>query len=337
MSRIISLNDLRQIAADFIHEGGIAVAPVPFDNDRVFFEKISEEQAKNIVLSGWLKAANTVKDFFFPRHETLFSFVRKRNDIEITAPPEFNQPQLLFGCRPCEAASLPILARVFAWDYQDRFYQARREMTTVVTIACHESDEECFCSAVGGSPENTEGSDALLYNLGDQTFEVRPLTPKGEKLFEGKTSESMKTGKACDPPPVTFDVTKAKAWLDTHFDDPLWQEKTLRCVGCGACTYLCPTCHCFDIVDEGSYKKGERVKNWDFCQSALFTLHASGHNPRPDQGSRQRQRITHKFSIYPEKFGAILCTGCGNCTRHCPTGLGIKPMLETIEKKDMNQ
>lgn len=333
MSRIISLDDLRRIAADFIHQGGVAVAPVPLDNDRVFYEYVSEETAAQIVLSGWLKAANTVKEFFFPRHETLFSFVRKRNDVELTDAAEFDRPQLLFGCRPCEAASLPILDRLFAWDYQDRFYQARRKMTTVVTIACHESDAECFCSAVGGAPDNVSGSDALLFNLADGFFEVRTLTEKGDRLFAGKTTESMKTGQACVPPTVTFDPVRAKGWLDGHFDDSFWSEKTLRCVGCGACTYLCPTCHCFDIVDEGSFAKGKRVKNWDFCQSALFTLHASGHNPRPDQGSRQRQRITHKFSIYPEKFGAVLCTGCGNCTRHCPTGLGIKPMLEKIEKE----
>ena len=333
MSRIISLDDLRRIAADFIHRGGAAVAPVPLDNDRVFYEYIAEADAEQIVLSGWLKAANTIKEFFFPRHETLFSFVREKNDVKLTDAPEFDRPQLLFGCRPCEAASLPVLDRLFAWDYQDRFYQARRARTTVVTIACHESDSECFCSAVGGSPDNTAGSDALLFNLADGTFEVRTLTEKGEALFADKTTESMKTGQACAPPPVTFDAAKAKTWLDAHFDDPFWAENTLRCVGCGACTYLCPTCHCFDIVDEGSYAKGKRVKNWDFCQSALFTLHASGHNPRSDQGARQRQRITHKFSIYPDKFGSILCTGCGNCTHHCPTGLGIKPMLEKIEKE----
>lgn len=334
MSRIISLDDLRQIAADFIRAGGLAVAPVPFDNDRVFFQYIDEEGAGKIVLSGWLKAANTIKDFFFPRHEKLFSYERVHNDVVLADAPEFGKPQLLFGCRPCEAASLPILDKVFSWDYQDRFYQSRRRMTTVVTVACHKSDDDCFCSSVGGSPENTEGSDAILYNLADGTFEVRPVTEKGEQLFEGKTSESTKTGKACPPPPVRFDASKCKTWMDGHFDSPFWNEHALRCVGCGACTYLCPTCHCFDIVDEGSYAKGNRVKNWDFCQSALFTLHASGHNPRPDQGARQRQRLMHKFSIYPDKFGKILCTGCGNCTRHCPTVLGVKPFLEAIEEQE---
>ena len=99
------------------------------------------------------------------------------------------------------------------------------------------------------------------------------------------------------------------------------------CVGCGSCAYTCPTCHCFDIVDESHGMGGCRVRNWDSCQFAGFTLHASGHNPRRDQAARQRQRSTHKFVIYPEKFGDVLCTGCGNCYRNCPVNLGVLNVL----------
>ncbi|MDR1289843.1 MAG: 4Fe-4S dicluster domain-containing protein, partial [Planctomycetaceae bacterium] len=108
---------------------------------------------------------------------------------------------------------------------------------------------------------------------------------------------------------------------------------TIRCLACGACTYSCPTCHCFDIVDEGGASRGERVKNWDSCQFAFFTLHASGHNPRGNQSSRQRNRIQHKFRIYPDKFGSVLCTGCGNCARECSANLGVLPYVELLDKK----
>ncbi len=101
-------------------------------------------------------------------------------------------------------------------------------------------------------------------------------------------------------------------------------------MGCGACAYTCPVCHCFDIVDEGNGREGVRARNWDACQFPLFTLHASGHNPRHGQGDRQRQRIYHKFHVYPEKFGEILCTGCGNCARNCPVGLGVLPLVTEI-------
>jgi ferredoxin len=106
----------------------------------------------------------------------------------------------------------------------------------------------------------------------------------------------------------------------------------LRCLGCGACAYTCPTCHCFDIVDEGNAAGGARVKNWDSCQFPMFTMHASGHNPRSTQGQRQRQRIQHKFRIYPEKFGETLCTGCGNCTRNCPVELGVLNTLLSLRE-----
>ena len=107
-------------------------------------------------------------------------------------------------------------------------------------------------------------------------------------------------------------------------------EHALACVGCGACAYSCPACHCFDMVDEGNGREGVRARNWDACQFAMFTLHASGHNPRASQGARQRQRIYHKFVMYPEKFDEILCTGCGNCARNCPVGLGVLPVVREI-------
>ena len=110
-------------------------------------------------------------------------------------------------------------------------------------------------------------------------------------------------------------MAKAKDFLAGGFESPEWKNMTLRCLGCGACAFNCPTCHCFDIADEGNAAGGAGVRNWDACQFGLFSLHASGHNPRDVQPKRQRQRIYHKFKSYPEKFGATLCTGCGNCTR----------------------
>ena len=117
-------------------------------------------------------------------------------------------------------------------------------------------------------------------------------------------------------------------WLARNFDHELWKTLALRCHGCGACTAVCSTCHCFDIVDEhDSYGAGARRRNWDFCQSAKFTAHASGHNPRKSQTERVRQRVMHKFSIYPRRFDAILCTGCGRCARACGAGMNLPEIL----------
>jgi ferredoxin len=124
------------------------------------------------------------------------------------------------------------------------------------------------------------------------------------------------------------DVALLPGWLARNFDHSVWKALALRCHGCGACTAVCSTCHCFDIVDEhDSYGAGARRRNWDFCQSSKFTAHASGHNPRKSQTERFRQRVMHKFSIYPRRFDAILCTGCGRCTRACGAGTNLPEVL----------
>ena len=330
MSQLITREQLNKLVEDLLKQGAVVAAPVALNNGRYFFRPLAG--SAEMVLTSGLKTANTIKEFFFPRHEVLCTFVREGNDVQVNDVPPFDRQQVIIGSRPCEAASLPILDPLFAWDYQDRFYQSRRENSTVISLACNEPDRHCFCTAVGGSPDNPAGSDVMLYDLGDGTYEVRVLTEKGKALFEGKTSESKTSATKGKGPEITLETEKIGQWIRDHFSDPIWDDMTTRCVGCGACTYVCPTCHCFDIVDEGTYQKGQRVKNWDNCQSALFTLHASGHNPRATQGQRQRQRISHKFAIYPEKFGVLLCTGCGNCTRECSTSLGILPILKKIEE-----
>ncbi|MCF0234437.1 MAG: 4Fe-4S dicluster domain-containing protein [Thermoguttaceae bacterium] len=329
MSQVISLESLKKLAADKLAAGAKVVAPVE-DAGLISYREL--ESADQAVLAPHVRVQNSIKEFFFPRHETIFTFVRKGKDVEIANPPAFDCEQIVLGARPCDAAGLPILDPLFAWDYQDQFYQSRRAKSTVVSFACKETDAHCFCYAVGGGPDNTDGADAVLFDLGNGKFEVRTITEKGKALFAGKTTESKEQGAACAPPQAPFDLPKVIEWIGGNFNSDVWEKVALRCVGCGACAYVCPTCHCFDIVDEGSYKKGGRVKNWDSCQMAMFTLHASGHNPRGTQGKRQRQRLTHKFVVYPEKFGKILCTGCGNCSRSCAASVGVRATLEELDK-----
>jgi ferredoxin len=122
-----------------------------------------------------------------------------------------------------------------------------------------------------------------------------------------------------------------KEWLEKNFSHPYWDALALRCHGCGACAAVCPTCHCFDIDDEPEgIGHGTRRRNWDTCQTGRFTLHASGHNPREHQNARFRQRILHKFYVYPSKFGEVLCTGCGRCARACPAGMDLPEVLTSI-------
>jgi len=300
-------------------------------NGRHFFQRI--DAVPTMVLDSVIMSSNSIKEFFFPKSEAICSYRHEGKNLIVTDADPLAQEQVIFGVRPCDVASLPILDKVFAWDYQDRFYQQRRSLSTIVSLACKEADKSCFCTSVGLAPDTQSGADAMLLQISADTFEVRLFTEKGTALFRGQTEESDKVGKTAVPPKVKFDAKRVADYLRENFVDSTFDHTSLRCVGCGGCTYVCPTCHCFDIVDEGGASKGKRVKNWDTCQFAMFSLHASGHNPRSDQSARQRNRVQHKFNIYPEKFGAILCTGCGNCTRVCSASLGILPVLELLDEK----
>jgi ferredoxin len=320
----LTRDGLRKLVGEWMAAGKVCVGPVRVAAGTVLFTRLAS--AEDLRLEGWLRPANSIKELVLPRHEPLYGYRADRNRIELLDPPETIPEQIAICAHPCDAAALPILDKVFNWDYRDEAYNRRREATTVITLACTASDDECFCTSVGLGPDAERGSDAMLFDLGDGSFAVRTLTDKGRAALGEAGAQGGKT----DPPPVRFDAKEAGQYAAEHFDDPFWREHALACVGCGACAFTCPVCHCFDIVDERNGHDGMRARNWDACQFPLFTLHASGHNPRHTQGDRQRQRIYHKFHMYPEKFGETLCTGCGNCARNCPVGLGVLPLVTEI-------
>ena len=281
----------------------------------------------------------SAKEAFFPLCESLLSYRKEEGKTAVSDPDLKQLPAtLLVGARPCDAAAAPVLDAVFSWDYQDEFYLERRQKTTVVGLACTRCDDACFCTAVGGGPDVRKGSDLFLTPLVDGTFTLEALTEKGKELLttakdflvESSTSASLPLSAPAVP---KFDLKKIKGWLDNHFEDPIWAGIAERCAGCGACAFLCPACHCFDIVDEGGESQGERRKFWDACGFGKFTMHASAHNPRDVQPARYRNRIMHKFKYYDDKFGQTLCTGCGRCVRACPVGVDIAAVLDEINSK----
>jgi len=329
MSEILTKSALHELGAEWLSQGMLVAGPVQVKPGLVLYAPL--DSAQNLRLDGFVHPANSAKDFVFPRHEQLCSYCSEGQTVKVTNGAAGIPPQILLGVRPCDAAALPILDQVFNWDYLDEAYNRRRQATAVITLACGAHDEACFCTSVGLGPQAERGSDALLFDLGDK-YEIRCLTDRGRELFSGRTQPSEKTAAVVAGPEPKFRTESIRQFVDEHFSSSFWQDETLACLGCGACAYNCPTCHCFDIVDEGNTRHGERVRNWDSCQFAQFTVHASGHNPRPDQGARQRQRVLHKFSIYPQKFDEILCTGCGNCGRNCPEGHGLLVLLTGIER-----
>ncbi|MBM3709526.1 MAG: 4Fe-4S ferredoxin [Actinobacteria bacterium] len=297
------------------------------------------------------------KEIFFPQSETLFSFKAEESALSsgsmIFKPedePEDsiseNKNYLIFGIRPCDTLAFSLLDKLFGGDdFQDTYYMEKRSKATVISLACNKPQVTCFCTSLKGRPDNEEGADIILFDIGENIL-VRPITKKGEKFIESLSSwfEDAKEADIKKKNEImvqsfqkirsTADIQNIKEKLDKAFDISFWNEIHQKCLGCGICTYLCPTCYCFNITDEiertagsSTSSGGKRIRCWDSCMFSLFTMHASGHNPRPSYKERMRQRIMHKFNYCPENFKEIFCIGCGRCVRNCPVNLDLREML----------
>lgn len=280
------------------------------------------------------------KNFTFPQREVLYRFrLEPGEKPQITPAVPAPEPTVVFGVRPCDGRAMVRNDKVFACGPVDPYYQARREKVIFVGLACSvPPSPNCFCRSVGGSPHSEDGLDILMTEL-DGRYHVKALTPRGAELIEGsrvlfdgvgaketREVEQAHAASRAHPQRRIAGMEQVAAGLKRNFDSPRWQELARACIGCGACTYLCPSCHCFDINDEvqsQSPAHGERVRTWDNCQFPDFTMHASGHNPRHDTGARLRQRVAHKLLYFVENHNIQQCTGCGRCITHCPVGIDI--------------
>ena len=282
------------------------------------------------------------KAILFPQTEILLSYKKVDGKVTVTPAKTDDREKVIFGAKPCDAVGIALMDKVFCeGKFTDPYYKARRDKVTIVAIACDgPADSTCFCPSTGGSPAATEGSDVMLYDVGDSYY-AEGITDKGRKMLEALEGQLEKPspeqekrkdeiiGKARSAEGFTRKLTEESiAKLDSSFDSKYWDDIARRCLSCGACTYYCPTCHCFDINDEPGNK---RVRTWDSCQFSDFTMHTSGHNPRTLKGQRLRNRYYHKFKYSKENLGRYLCVGCGRCIALCPAGLDITKAINEVK------
>ncbi len=290
------------------------------------------------------------KAIVFPQSEVMFEYTldESKPDHHIMQDvPGDDSARAIIAMRPCDAAAFLLVKRNFDTpEYKDPYWLKAYEATLKVGLACTEPCQTCFCTTAGCGPFHEEGLDVLLVDAGDY-FLAKTVSAKGEKFLktagwdqkaDADQMETMKKGaEEKISSAVSIDQLKHKNTTDL-FNAPFWEEVAFACINCGTCTYVCPTCWCFDIQDEVQGKSGIRLRNWDSCMYPLFTLHGSGHNPRDKKPQRVHQRFMHKLKYYVDRYAdGIQCVGCGRCIRLCPVNIDIRTVCNLMNSYETAQ
>jgi len=329
------------------------------DEGRVFLPRLEDE---TILFRRWegdspsldaLRAGNTAlpaKDLLFPQTEEVFRFVANAQNLAIMSGEPDDAPPVIFGIRPCDAASIQMLDRVFLdEDFPETTYARRRDGAILVTWACTDVQDTCFCPTFGIDPAGpVQTGDIHVTDLDDELV-LEATSDRGgtilDDLAEHLTDADQGAQDKVDSlreavresvvsAPAADDLAETLAGMH---EDPIWEEMAFRCLGCGACTYLCPTCHCYDLDGETRGTEGVRFRCWDSCMFSDFTRMAGGENPRPTKRERVRNRFLHKLQYFSEKHGVYGCVGCGRCITHCPACIDIADFIYTVRGADCDE
>ncbi len=308
---------------------------IPSEEDGVTL--IREYSSGDKLSENYFNVSLPIRNLFFPQEEILFKFSLKEN-YNLEEKEMLSRERVIFGVRPCDILSLSLLDLVFESEKKDSYYLNKRDKSIIIGLGCVAPQESCFCTSFGVEPGKVIGADISLTDLGEN-YLVEILSLKGESLvnycssifskaeerdflrgknIQSKTRELMPSRLESEAKPLN---------LEKYFESPEWQKLAETCLGCGICTYLCPTCHCFDISDKRWLEEGQRFRCWDSCMFSDFTLMTSGHNPRINKKERVRQRFMHKLSYFYNRFSEIACVGCGRCLKYCPVDIDITRVI----------
>lgn len=342
MTKLITRDNLKKLISKVLTSFQV-IAPVN-ENNVSFFKRISVYEEIKWEDNNPIKSP---KEFFFAPSDDLFRFQMKSKSILLREPSNHHDQRIVLGIRPCDMAALNTLDRVFLEDGKDLLYSALRDNTLLIGQSCRTPGKYCFCSSVGINPDDSQNMDLMLTDIEKNVFLVRVVSEKGEKFFSHFSTFFQGPDTTTRHTPVQtkemadylkqgalFNVQNINEWLNENFEHPIWSEIAAKCIGCGVCTFFCPTCHCFDINDEDvvyrdSSYQGVRRRIWDSCSFDHFTKMPM-HQPRPTQDRRLRQRIMHKFKYFIDRFQQGACVGCGRCRSLCPVGIDIIEVLERI-------
>lgn len=280
---------------------------------------------------GISRSALSVKEAFFPPSERLMTIRNSGQAIKLqeTIP---GQAQIFFGVRPCEARGVRLLDALFLdTPPADPYYASRREKTVLIGLACREMGPTCFCTSVGGAPNDASDVDVMLYEVNDG-YVLEVVSEKGKSLVAGLELEPYEYDPHIYSYESQYELLNPQTirWSEL-FDNEYWQQISERCLSCRACAYVCPTCRCFAIRDESlGAGEFERLRCWDSCAGENYRRLAGGHKARPEKSERLRNRMFCKFQYFAGQTGLgniSACTGCGRCIDVCPVGVDITEIL----------
>lgn len=325
-----------------ISEVATLYIPVDLEKGRVAYK----QYADGMKMSEALKTDRSAKDFFFPQTQNLMEFKTEGKKIEVIDNRSESEDFVVFGVRGCDVKSLEVLDKVFLAEPVDSYYKTRREHGVIVSMACSRPVETCFCQTFGVDASAPAG-DIECYKTED-AFYLDAKTEKGKALLaklDGVTEE-------CDDKAVTAQKEQIKAVMnklplkdlkadafgkdttDKFFNAPEWKTLSESCLGCGTCTFVCPTCQCYDIKDFKTKSGVQRFRCWDSCMYSDFTKMSAG-QPRLTQLERFRQRFMHKLVYFPtNNDGMFSCVGCGRCISKCPISMNIVKVMKTLGGKE---
>ena len=336
------------------------------ENLSALFSKIAETRdlylpiktAKQVNFGYWtedaevdldtLKTVKSPKDAFFPQSENLYTCVTENKKIKITPEELQSKNFVVFGMKACDVKGVEVLDKVFLANPIDTFYAARRDHGTIVAMACHEPEETCFCKVFGTDCAEPVADVATWMVEGNLYWKA--ITEKGEALTAAVESllekadaseedkvEAEKTTIRAIVEKLPYTNLSLEGWngdvLMEKFESPVWEELYKPCLACGTCTFVCPTCQCYDIKDYDTGHGVQRYRCWDSCMYSDFTMMAHGNN-RTSQMQRFRQRFMHKLVYFPaNNDGMYSCVGCGRCVDKCPSGLNIVKVIKAFENQ----
>jgi sulfhydrogenase subunit beta (sulfur reductase) len=319
-------------------EGKVA-APVAKGYNNYAFQLVTRGEE---VAIKYLPTILPPKKYFMPQYENLLKFnLSQGQDMEAVVEYE---KITIFGVHTCDLAGIQCLNTVFEERPKDINYLIRKNKINIIGLECNDyCDEYASCALMGN--ELPQGGYDLFFTDLDDYFMVHIFTQSGEEIvektkvfepaeyFHKKALENLRANKRrLFKPEVPIELQAIPALFDKSYESPVWDDLDKRCLACGNCTNVCPTCYCFDVFDDLDLdlKTGIRWRRWDSCQNESFAKVAGGENFRKTRGARQRHRYYRKFKYSVDRFSSFFCTGCGRCSRTCMAGIRLKETLNAL-------